>query len=87
MNLFTLLWVTAAFNVSIRNLGIFATTQMHMIFFAIVTLVIFYLPIAMVTAEMATTFPKMGGIAVWVKNAFGKKIGLLAIWQIGRAHV
>ena len=80
MNLFTLLWVTAAFNVSIRNLGIFATTQMHMIFFAIVTLVIFYLPIAMVTAEMATTFPKMGGIAVWVKNAFGKKIGLLAIW-------
>ncbi|NGX33397.1 MAG: Glutamate/gamma-aminobutyrate antiporter, partial [Candidatus Anoxychlamydiales bacterium] len=80
MNLFTLLWVTAAFNVSIRNLGIFATTQMHMIFFAILTLAIFYLPIAMVTAEMATTFPKMGGIAVWVKNAFGKKIGLLAIW-------
>ncbi|NGX44526.1 MAG: Glutamate/gamma-aminobutyrate antiporter, partial [Candidatus Anoxychlamydiales bacterium] len=80
MNLFTLLWVTAAFNVSIRNLGIFATTQMHMIFFAILTLAIFYLPVAMVTAEMATTFPKMGGIAVWVKNAFGKKIGLLAIW-------
>ncbi|NGX33804.1 MAG: Glutamate/gamma-aminobutyrate antiporter [Candidatus Anoxychlamydiales bacterium] len=80
LNLFTLLWVTAAFNVSIRNLGIFATTSMHMIFFAVVTLAVFYLPIALVTAEMATTFPKMGGIAVWVKEAFGKKIGLLAIW-------
>lgn len=80
MNLFTLLWVTAAFSVSVRNLGLFATAQMQMIFFAIITLVLFYLPIALVTAEMATTFPKMGGIAVWVKNAFGKKIGLLAIW-------
>ncbi len=80
MNLFTLFWVTAAFNVSIRNLPIFATTQMHMIFFAFITLIIFYLPIALVTAEMATTFPKMGGIAVWVKEAFGKKIGFLAIW-------
>lgn len=80
MNLFTLMWVSAAFNVSIRNLGIFAATGMQMIFFAVVTLVIFYLPIALVTAELSTSFPKMGGIAVWVKEAFGKKIGLLAIW-------
>ncbi|NGX63765.1 MAG: Glutamate/gamma-aminobutyrate antiporter [Candidatus Anoxychlamydiales bacterium] len=80
MNLFTLMWVSAAFNISIRNLGIFATTGMQMVFFALITLVIFYVPIALVTAELSTTFPKMGGIAVWVKEAFGKKIGLLAIW-------
>jgi glutamate:GABA antiporter len=80
MSLFTLLWVTAAFNVSIRNLGIFATTGMQMIFFACLALLIFYIPIALSTAELATLFPEMGGIAVWTQKAFGKKISLLSIW-------
>jgi len=80
MNLFTLMMVTSAFNVSIRNLPIIAKTQMHMLFFALLALIIFYIPVAMVSAELATGWPKMGGIAIWVKEAFGKKFGLLAIW-------
>ena len=80
MNLFTLMMVTSAFNISIRNLPIIATTGLQMIFFALLTLLIFYIPIALISAELATGWPKMGGIAVWVKEAFGKKIGFLAIF-------
>ncbi len=80
MNLFTLMMVTSAFNISLRNLGMISTMKMQMLFFAALALLIFYLPIAMVSAELATGWPKMGGIAIWVKEAFGKKMGFLAIW-------
>jgi amino acid transporter len=72
--------VTAAFNISIRNLGVLAKTGLEIFFFGFLALIIYYIPIAMVSAELATGWPKMGGIAIWVKEAFGKKFGLLAIW-------
>jgi amino acid transporter len=34
----------------------------------------------MVSAELATGWSKTGGVYIWVKEAFGKKSGLLAIW-------
>lgn len=80
MNLFTLIMVTSAFNISMRNLGMISTMKMQMLFFLGIALLIYYLPIAMVSAELATAWPKLGGIAIWVKEAFGKKIGFLAIW-------
>lgn len=80
MNLFTLIMVTSAFNVSLRNLAMISTMKMQMIFFAILALLIYYLPIALTSAELATGWPKMGGIAIWVKEAFGKKFGFFAIW-------
>ena len=80
MNLFTLMMVTCAFNVSLRNIPTIATTQWQMFFFVFLALVIFYIPVAMISAELATGWPKMGGIAIWVKEAYGKKMGFLAIW-------
>jgi glutamate:GABA antiporter len=80
MNLFTPMMVTSAFNVSLRNLPMLSTMKMQMLFFAIIAIIIYYLPIAMISAELATGWPKMGGIAIWVKEAFGKKMGFLAIW-------
>jgi amino acid transporter len=34
----------------------------------------------LVSAELASGWAKQGGIYVWVKEAFGKKMGFLAIW-------
>ncbi|NGX55890.1 MAG: Glutamate/gamma-aminobutyrate antiporter [Candidatus Anoxychlamydiales bacterium] len=80
MNLFTLMMVASAFGISIRNLPLIATTGMQMFFFATIAIIFFYIPIALVSAELATAFPKMGGIAVWVTEAFGKKWGFVAIF-------
>ncbi len=41
---------------------------------------LFFLPAAMVAAEMGTGWPTTGGLYVWVREAFGKKISLLVIW-------
>ena len=80
MNLFTLIWVASAFSISMRNLPLIAKTQLQMFFFAVVAILFFFIPIALTSAELATGWPKMGGIVIWVKEAFGKKWGLVAIW-------
>ena len=36
----------------------------------------------MVAAELATGWPKTGGIFVWVKEAFGHRTGFLAVWLL-----
>lgn len=80
LSLFFLIMISSAFVISIRNLPTIAETQMQMIFFALFGTIIFFIPGALVSAELATGWPSMGGIAVWTEEAFGKKIGFLASW-------
>lgn len=65
---------------SIRNLPAIALFGAPLIFFFIIGALGFLIPSAMVSAELATGWSKTGGIYIWVKEAFGKKSGLLAIW-------
>jgi len=80
ISLFYLLMISSAFVVSIRNLPSIAETKVQMIFFGIIASIMFFIPGALVSAELATGWPKMGGIATWVKEAFGKKWGFAASW-------
>lgn len=80
MSLFTLIMVSSAFTISIRNLPTEAVTGMHLIFFALIAAIGFFIPVALVSAELATGWPKQGGIYVWVKEAFGERWGFIAIW-------
>ncbi len=80
INLFYLLMVTSAFTVSIRNLPTIAEIQLQMIFLGLLATIIFFIPGALVSAELATGWPEMGGIAAWVEAAFGKRWGFTASW-------
>ncbi len=80
MSLFTLIMISSAFTVSVRNLPTEAVTGMHLIFFALLAAIGFFIPVALVSAELATGWPKQGGIYVWVKEAFGERWGFIAIW-------
>ena len=80
MSLFTLIMISSAFTVSIRNLPTEAETGLHMIFFALIAAIGFFIPVALVSAELATGWPKQGGIYVWVKEAFGDRCGFVSIW-------
>ncbi len=80
MSLFTLIMISSAFTVSIRNLPTEAETGLHMIFFALIAAIGFFIPVALVSAELATGWPKQGGIYVWVKEAFGDRWGFVSIW-------
>jgi len=46
----------------------------------IITLVLFFIPYGLITAELGTTYPEQGGLYVWVKRAFGEKWAARSTW-------
>jgi amino acid transporter len=77
---FKLVMISAAFIVSVRNLPMLAETGYRMIFFVLIAVAAFLIPTSLVSAELATGWPKRGGIYAWVKEAFSDRLGFLAIW-------
>ncbi len=46
----------------------------------LITLVLFFIPYGLITAELGTTYPEQGGLYIWVKNAFGEKWAARTTW-------
>jgi amino acid transporter len=65
---------------SIRNLPTTATFGWSCIFFYAIAVISYLVPVAFTSAELATTFPGDGGVYSWVKEAFGRRWGFLAVW-------
>lgn len=73
--------ITVAAIISLRNLPLSATFGLSSIFYFGVAALIYFIPIALVAAELASTWPKPGGSYVWVGENFGKSVGFLALWS------
>lgn len=80
LGLFTLVMISSAFVISVRNYPMEAETGFHMIFFALLAGLGFFLPVGLVSAELATGWPKLGGIFAWAREAFGKRFGFVSSW-------
>lgn len=65
---------------SIRTLPFSAVYGFSLVFFYLLAALAFFIPTALVSAELGTGWPNRGGIYVWVREAFGKKISFLVIW-------
>jgi len=63
---------------SIRNLPTTATFGWSAIFFYVIAVLTYLVPVALCSAELATTVG--GGIYRWVREAFGSRWGFLAVW-------
>ncbi|WP_215886641.1 MULTISPECIES: amino acid permease [Acidithiobacillus] len=79
LGIVTLTMMTAALFFTLRNMPMMAATGLQMIFFNIVTVFAFLVPIALVAAELATTWPK-NGVFHWVEEAYGTQWGFTAVW-------
>ena len=77
---FSLTMITVGSVDSIRNLPATALFGSQLIFYFILGALFFLIPTALVSAELASGWAKQGGIYIWVKQAFGKRAGFLAIW-------
>ncbi len=80
LTVFTLTMITVGSVDSIRNLPATALFGSQLISYFILGALFFLIPTALVSAELSSGWPKEGGIYIWVKEAFGKKLGFLAIW-------
>ena len=79
MTAITLALITVAAMFSLSGLTENAVFGFSSIFYYLAAALLFFIPTALCAAFLATRFPT-GGINVWVREAFGRKWGLLAIW-------
>ncbi len=80
LGIFTLAMINVAAIVSLRNLPLMSIYGLASIFFYAVAALAFFVPVSLVAAELATTYPDSGGVYAWVKRGFGPKYGFLAVW-------
>jgi glutamate:GABA antiporter len=80
LSVFSLMMINVIAVDSLRTLPFSAKFGSELIFYYAACAILFFFPVALVTAELATTWPKNGGIYIWVKEAFGDKLGFLVIW-------
>jgi putative glutamate/gamma-aminobutyrate antiporter len=77
---FGLVMINVALICSLRGLPLMAEYGTSIVFFLLLAVVLFLIPSSLVSAELATGWPKRGGIYVWIKEAFGPKWGFVATW-------
>lgn len=65
---------------NIRNLPAAALFGSTLIFFFIFSAIVFLIPSALVSAELASSWTDKGGICHWIKLAFGERFAFMAIW-------
>lgn len=64
----------------LKELPVMATLGLQSIFFFTITAVLFFIPLALIVAELGSKIPSYGGIYTWVQQAFGDRCGFFAIW-------
>ncbi|MFC1548714.1 amino acid permease [Candidatus Omnitrophota bacterium] len=80
LSVFILAMMNVAIIMNLRGLPMMAKEGLPMIFFLLFATLIFLLPTSLVSAELATGWPGGGGVYRWVKEAFGARLGFMAIW-------
>ena len=80
LGVFALAMISVAAIASLRGLPSMAEYGLSSIFYYLVAAIVFLIPTALVSAELATGWPKTGGVYIWVKEALGARWGFLAIW-------
>ncbi|MCH9621392.1 MAG: Glutamate/gamma-aminobutyrate antiporter [Chlamydiia bacterium] len=87
LTVFLLLMINLATVLSIRNWPITAMYGYTSIFYLLLSAIFFFIPCALVSAELATLYPKKGGVFVWVKEALGHRMGFLAVWLLWAENI
>ena len=80
LGVFALAMINVAAIVSPRNAPMMAEYGWTMFFYLGVAVLLFLIPIALASAELATGWPEAGGVYAWVREAFGHRSGFLAVW-------
>lgn len=67
---------------SLRNLPVNASYGSQVIVLYLLGALCFLIPCCLMTAMLATKYPKTGGSYIWVEQAFGRRWGFVAIWML-----
>ncbi len=81
LSLFAFFAMTASMVMTVYEYPTFATSGFHLVFFLLLGGLLWFLPVALCAAEMATVDGwQEGGIFAWVGNTLGERYGFAAIF-------
>lgn len=80
LGVFSLVMINVIAVDSLRSLPFSAEYGFSLVFYYLIASLTFFIPTALVSAELATGWPNKGGIYVWVREAFGDLAGFIIIW-------
>lgn len=80
LGVFQLIMINVIAVDSIRTLTFSAVFGFSLVFFYLIAALAFFIPTALVSAELGTGWPNRGGIYIWVREAFGKRFSFFIIW-------
>jgi amino acid transporter len=72
--------ISLAAVLTLRSMPAIAEDGWSSIAYYLLGALLFFIPLALVAAELATGWPRAGGLYAWVREAFGNRSGFLAIW-------
>ena len=81
LSVFTLMMINVAAIMSLRSLPGLAEYGWSLIFYLALGSLCFFIPSALVSAELASGWSGEGGVYLWVKDAFGPKWGVVAVFM------
>ncbi len=80
LSVFSLVMINVIAVDNLRTLPISAKLGLPLIFFYVIAALAYFIPVALVAAELASAYPQTGGIYIWVREAFGKSAAFVTIW-------
>ncbi len=80
LSVFTLIMMNVIAIDNLRSLTAGAVYGFSLVFFYLLAALLFFIPTILVTAELATGWPNTGGVYIWVREAFGPRLGFITIW-------
>lgn len=80
LSVFALVMINVIAIDNLRSLTAGAEYGFALVFFYLIATLLFFVPTILVTAELATAWPDTGGVYIWVREAFGNRIGFITIW-------
>lgn len=81
LSVFMLAMINVAAICNIANLPFTAQHGLASLFYYMVGALFFFVPVGLISAELATGWPERGGVYIWVREALGEKLGFVAIWM------
>jgi len=82
VSLFSLISINITAVLSLSSIAYMATIGAQSLSFFIFAAIMFFIPSALISAELSGMYSEdNGGVYSWVAHAFGKKIGVAAIWM------
>jgi glutamate:GABA antiporter len=82
LGVFSVAMVSTAAVFSVRNLPSMAVEGWPLICWYLLGTLLFLVPLALTAAELASAWPRDGGVYDWVAEAFGERTGFMAVWSI-----